>query len=173
MRVAWVVRAGQGAIAARQFLDQQVVALGGSELGDLSNCRSLEEVRVLYARVFPADSQFTRNVRASQIARFVLEMHVGDAVVTPGPHGTAYLVGAISSGYEWRPRTIPEFPHVRQVRWTSVAARRSLTQRTLNSLGSISALFSISDEMVTELLRNGKSVEDAPTDVLVPGSASR
>lgn len=170
---AWVVRAGQGAVAARQFLEQQVVGLGGSELGDLSSCRSVDEMRALYAHAFPADSQFTRNVRASQLARFVLDMRPGDAVVTPGPGGTAYLVGTISSGYEWRPRTVPEFPHVRAVRWSSVAARGSLTQRTLNSLGSISALFSISDEIMAELLTNGRPVAEASANALGAGAATR
>src|SRR6516164_9557577 len=113
MRQGWVVRAGQGAGAINLFLERGIVALGGEELGDLSRCASVTEMRQLYEVAFPKDSRSTRITRASQLARFLLDIQPGDNVVTPSPGSAAYLVGVIVSGYQWKPDVIAGMPHTR------------------------------------------------------------
>jgi len=66
-----------------------------------------------------------------------------------------FLVGAIASDYLWAPDLIPELPHLRRVRWTHAVGETELKRRTVNSLGSISALFSVSADVVLELDQHG------------------
>jgi predicted Mrr-cat superfamily restriction endonuclease len=165
MHQGWVVRAGQGAAAIHSFLERGIVALGGEELGDLSRCDS-SEIRQRYDVAFPKDSRSTRITRASQIARFLLNFQPGDGVVTPSPGSTAYLVGVIVSGYLWQPDAIAGMPHTRRVEWSCVAPRRDLTEPTRNTLGSISALFSVPEEVVVELRQHGTTLDAGGASLL-------
>ena len=46
-RLLWMVRAGRDSVFINEFLSRQMIAIGWSKLGDLSNVHSREEISQL------------------------------------------------------------------------------------------------------------------------------
>lgn len=169
---AWIIRAGKGGVRAEEWLNKAYIAiywnLGGADISNLTK----EQTKDLYRKFFPNS---TRQVIASNVGmiyRFAVEMTEGSTVIMYDPSTRLYHLGEITGPcvyIEPSEETEDNGSYQRKVDWKSVAPRDILTARTKHSLGSISTLFSVSDEVLAELknattsspsLNNGENEDD-------------
>jgi hypothetical protein len=108
-----------------------LVAVGWSNVGDLSGIRSPAEIRKLLEHAY-ADNYEGAPRRlvsdAGTLWRFARQIAPGDLVLTPDAKGKVYYVGRIRSGYFYQVRkekrdTCP-FLHRRRMRWLGAVSRR-------------------------------------------------
>jgi restriction system protein len=91
-------------------------------------------------------------------------MAPGDRVVTYDPERREYLVGSIEGEYRYEPGVIPDYNHVRKVRWLGRVSRDALSTASKNTLGSTLTIFEPGEEVLQELdaglqKRPGTSIE--------------
>lgn len=142
---SWVIRAGRPDGLDMAALGECLVIAGWSELGDLSQCRSSQEVRACLAAAYPADGTRRLGSHAGQLWRFLAVMRPGDYVAMPMSHRPGWMaVGRIVGRYRYRPDALPGHRHVRAVEWINTAVPRDAPLRDLsNSLRSIMTIFSL------------------------------
>lgn len=146
----WMVRAGRGGEYIDDFMGRGVVAVGSEEIGTLTPTTTKEELLKRYADSYPDKKENTRLAWASQLLRFLTEVKVGDDVLCFDRDRRRYLLGKITSEYEWRPH--PEGkPHTRRVEWAHEVPRDSLTTTTRNTLGSTLTIFKLNDEAAADV----------------------
>jgi restriction system protein len=122
----------------------------------------------MYAEKYPEEGENTRASWASQMLRFVTKLKIGDDVVTWDRERRLYVVGKITSDYEWAPNVLADAPHVRRVKWTGAAPRDRLAAPTRNSLGSVLTLFEIPPDAAKDILRNTVPLDGSPETVAAP-----
>ncbi len=105
---------------------------------------------------------------AGQLHRFVNEMTIGDMVVTYDPSSRVYLVGEIASAYRHDASIDPEDTQVRSVRWDCEVSRDLLSVESRNSLGSISTLFRLSNDVAAELKKALSGNITTPAELSAP-----
>lgn len=151
----WMVRAGEGAYLAEEFLSRNIVSLGWKLIGDLSSITDAIQMRELYKKTYPHHKPGKVILCAGQLNRFKNEIKVGDSVLTYNNQDRTYSIGIIESDYEYHPEDV-EHPHWRKVKWIRKIDRDGLSTTTKNTLGSAMTLFSIDEETMEEL--SGKPV---------------
>lgn len=133
--VLWVVRAGEGARFAGEFLAGSHIAVG-FRAAAAENLATLDEGTVRQRGVDGA----TR-AAASQLAAFGYRMQPGDLVITPRlPGSRDYLVGRVGA-YEHHPEDPASGPHRRAVTWLGAIDRDELSPEAMNTLGAIQTVF--------------------------------
>lgn len=144
-RNIWVVRAGSGGVHADKFERQGVVALGWSDVGDLSSERSREDFKQRIRKKYPNWKDGRQINGASQLYRFVHELSQGDLVLTPVSDTRKIKVGKLSGTYRHSPGLIDGFPHTRPVDWIEEISRDELSVPARNSAGGALTLFSMNE----------------------------
>ena len=152
----WMVRAGRDSIFIDEFLSRQMVAIGWSKLGDLSNVHSREELSQLVEQAWPENNRFQNGASIGQVYRFRQEIVPGQAVTTYDSNSRIYHVGTVTGDYEYHPEYDSELRHTRSVRWEKEVSRDKLSAEAKNSLGAISTIFCLSSSVVDELLNSQK-----------------
>ncbi len=151
---AWIIRAGKGGVRAAEWLEKGYIAiywnLGGADIASLNK----EQIKALYRMHFPNASRQVIASNVGMIYRFASEMTVGSTVVMYDPSSRLYYIGRIEGPCEYATPNDNDddngsYRHA--VSWLTAASRDDLSVRTKHSLGSISTLFSISDEALREL----------------------
>ena len=168
-----MVRAGNDNELVEEFESRSLVAVGWSELGDVSDVRSYDEMK---ARFNATDEYSEHNNRriaqnAGQVNRFALEMEIGHLVLTYDKTEREYLIGEVTSDYEWKPGDHPpKYPHVRRVEWKDTVSRDEFTTSTKNTLGSTLTVFSLDDclDEITTVLSGEKPEEPEEDEDTVP-----
>ncbi|MFT3772456.1 MAG: restriction endonuclease [Minicystis sp.] len=148
----WMIRAGGGSENVDEFLQHGIVAVGDNRLGALSPTLKKDDLLKLYAEKYPEEKEGSRASWASQLFRFLTEVKAGDAVATFDRERRKYLLGRISSEYEWAPSFIEDMPHVRRAQWTQEVSRDALATGTKNTLGAIQTLFKLGTDAEKDLL---------------------
>ncbi len=161
-RQLWMVRAGRDSVFIDEFLSHQMVAIGWSHLGDLSNVHSREELALLVEQAWPENNRFQNAASVGQVYRFREEIVPGQAVTTYDSNRRIYHIGIVTGDYEYHPEYDPELRHTRSVRWEGEVSRDELSAGAKNSLGAISTIFCLSSSVADELLSPQKG--DAQTD---------
>jgi restriction system protein len=161
----WMVRAGEGAFLAEEFLDKGIVSIGWKLVGDLKNVKDITDLRERYKKAYPTHKPGKVNLCAGQIYRFKSEFKIGDQVITYNAQDRHYSLGVIESDYEYHPEN-DLHPHWRRVKWLKQVDRDGLSTTTKNALGSIMTIFLIDKNAADEL--NGKlpvqRVEELPVE---------
>ncbi|MDZ7730627.1 MAG: restriction endonuclease [Natrialbaceae archaeon] len=165
---AFMVRAGNDNELVEEFESRSLVAVGWEELGDVSDVQSFEDMK---ARFNSTDEYTEHNSRriaqnAGQVNRFALEMEEGHLVLSYDKTERQYLIGEITSGYEWKPSDHPpRYPHVRRVKWKDTVSRDEFSTSTKNTLGSTLTVFSLDDciEEITGVL-SGETPDESEDD---------
>ncbi len=157
----WMVRAGIGGDKVQDFHSKGLVAFGDERLGKVPDQITKQALLKLYAEKYPDEKEGSRASWASQLFRLLTEVQVGDAVVTYDPERRVYLIGKVTSGYEWMPGIVEGLPHARKVEWTHQTARSTLSVTARNTLGAIQTLFQLSPEVAEEV--NAKKTEIGAT----------
>lgn len=147
-----LIRAGRGGAYAEEFQSHGMVAIGWPEVGDLGGARTREEIGSRLAAAFPYCKRMQIVSMLGQLCYFSIEIALDQFVLTYDPMEKAYLLGRVTGPYAYRPDLIVDLPHTRPVRWIRRVQRDALTRATLNSLGSIRTIFSISQAASTEIL---------------------
>jgi restriction system protein len=158
MTQLWMVRAGEGGHLAVDFDRSGCVAIGWSELGNLSAVTSQDELRRRVDATYPDLKPANRGLSTSTIWKFRDAFRKNDQVLTYYPDRREYLRGAIVGDYEFSPQTIAGHPHLRRVRWESRVSRDALSSGARNVLGSTVAIFKPGLEVMNEV---GRLVERA------------
>lgn len=97
---AWVVRAGKQGENEHWNLAHGFASVGWIEVGDLSACRSREDVRALVDEAYPADPPTRQANVAGQLWAFRGSVAPGDLVVMPSKVQRGYLrFGRVTGGY--------------------------------------------------------------------------
>ncbi len=174
MTAMWMVRAGRGGENVDEFLQKSVVALGWSKVGKLSPAPSKADLVARLAQAYPDEKEGTHGNWAGTLLRFAYELATGDNVLTYDPERRRYLMGTLTSGYEWQPQLVEDKPNVRHVKWTHQVARDVLSTGARNSLGAIQTLFKLSEDVAAELRRLQVPLDaplpEAPARVIPPPS---
>lgn len=147
----WMVRAGRNAFLAQEFEEKGYVALVWNEIGDLTLIKSPKELPKLHEEAYGKEKIGKQRMSLGQITRFRFEMKIGDRVITYYPEFRVYLVGEISSDYQYQKNSPGDHNHIREVNWLGRVKRDSLSVATRNTIGAIMTLFLLSDSAATEI----------------------
>lgn len=151
MSKSWMVRADRNGRLFDVFKDKLAVAIGWGDIGDLTQFKSRKTIAEKVATTWPEMKPQGVAMAAGQLHRFVNEIELGDMVVTYDPSRRVYLLGEISGGYRFDDSIDAAYPNIRPVRWQGEVSRDLLSAESRNSLGSISTLFKISNDVAAEL----------------------
>lgn len=167
MKTGWMIRAGEGGRFADEFKEQNAVAIGWNELGDLRNYPTTEAIRDAYIQLWGNAKPSRTNNAVAVIRKFRDSIKTGQMVITYNTELRVYHVGEAIGDYQFQMTDIHkvgEYVHTRQAKWLGDVRRDSLSQSTRNSLGSTLTLFSLSKPVVAELLArlHGEIPEPSP-----------
>ncbi len=141
----WGIHGGRTGDADSLFLQNQCIALGWHEVGDLSGLAAERDTfKSRVAEVYPDWKQGKKINGASQLFRFLHEMKVGDLVCYPSKADRHIHIGRITGPYQYDSSLIASYPNRRRTTWLTSVARTSFTQGALYEIGS--ALYSVSIE---------------------------
>lgn len=140
----WGIRAGRGDEAYEMFTKEGVLALAWAGTPNLSSLPDDREAfKEAYRQAFPDRSEASVVTGASQLYRFVHEMHVGDLVAYPSKRDRNVHLGRVESDYRFAPEAAYRFCHQRQVQWLKRVPRTRYSQGALFELGSALTLFQV------------------------------
>src|SRR5437868_11885360 len=164
MKNAWMIRAGQGGYLINQFA-KGYVAVGWSQLGDLTGIKSREEFKQLWRKADPRAKPGKVAAVGAVLHKFCNVIQVGDAVITYDPNTREYLVGEITSPYRYD-ASLKDHPNVRDVKWQSRVSRTHWKQahvihsearsRSLRSVRKLGRTFNLSPQVRNKRHRKQK-----------------
>lgn len=133
---AWLARAGSTGQYEQLALDQDLVAIGWSELDDLAGLPR-EKIAERIREHHPDAGKPRVSNWAGQLNAFVHAMSPGDLVVLPLKARPMIAIGTIVGDYAYRADLDPETRHSRPVRWISKdVPRTAVGQDLLYTLGA-------------------------------------
>jgi len=147
----WMIRAGERARFIDYFLENNLIAIGWTDLEEIETKWDYETLKSDVRETYPDQSDGYINQSTSQIWKFVHDFKIGDQVITYDPSTRQYYRGKIKSGYTYEPDTEFEFHNVRKVEWEEYPYDRdAFDTATKNTLGSILTLFELPETIVEE-----------------------
>jgi restriction system protein len=170
---AWMVRAGNNNELADQVEDKHAIAIGWSEMGDISNLETRTQFKARCQERLPDYSPAKVAVNAGQVYRFAREMAEGDYVLTYDKASRELLIGLLVGPCEYVPDVFSgQYPYVRRVDWLKRISRDKFSAPARNSLGSILTVFLLDDHLaeIHSIATAGESTPpgDVVTDVEAP-----
>jgi restriction system protein len=169
MGKSWMVRADRNGRLFDVFKERSAVAIGWGDIGDLTQIKNRKTIAEKVAATWPEMKPQGVAMAAGQLHRFVNEIELGDMVVTYDPSRRVYLLGDVSGGYRFDDIIDSAYPNIRPVHWQGEVNRDLLSVESRNSLGSISTLFRISNEVAAELKKAMTSGEPVKNEALAAG----
>ena len=158
----WMVRAGQGAYLIDDFRKKNLVAIGWQELGDLLELKDKDEIKQLIDMTYNDLKPGAKAMSTSQVTRFRFDFRKGDFTLSYDPDKRTYLVGEIVSDYRYDGEF--QLPHIRDVKWFDEVDRDSLSTSTKNTLGAISTIFDVGEDVKKEIFDCIKGKKEAPLE---------
>lgn len=155
-----MVRAGEGGYLFDEFEKNNCVAIGWE--GDYTEDQTIEDVRAKLQDQYGSNQPGLANA-AAMVFKFRQVMQPGDTVVTYDPKSRQYLVGTIDGEYRFDPEVMPDYDHIRPVKWQGKIHRDDLGASSKNTLGSTLTLFEPGDQVLQEMqaiLRGEQKVEE-------------
>ncbi|MBE5825244.1 MAG: restriction endonuclease [Butyrivibrio sp.] len=129
------------------FLNDNVIAIGWAELGDLSKIApDRESFRAKMTEAFPDASKQSIANMTGQVFRFACEVKVGDYVIFPSRNDRMINIGTVEGEYFYVPeaKDMPgEYVNRKKVKWIKRIPRTMFTQGALYEAGSAMSLFTI------------------------------
>ncbi len=147
-----MIRAGRGGKLIEDF-ESGYIAIGWNELGDLTNLRSIDDLRNAYITIYGNAKPSRTANSVAMLRKFRDEIQKGDTVISYSSERREYLVGEDLGQYKFRPadKQVGGFSHTRIVKWLGSVSRDTLSASTRNSLGSTLTLFSLSESVLADL----------------------
>lgn len=138
----WGVHAGKTGDADALFLKKGCVAIGWSEMGDLSTLKpDREAFKAKVAETYPNAKPGAIPTNGGQLFRFVHEMKRGDLIVYPSKSDRLIHIGIVTGTYQYETGT--GYPNRRSVDWLAKLPRTHFTQGALYEIGSAMSLFQV------------------------------
>jgi restriction system protein len=160
-QAVWGIHGGRLGAADSLFLNQNVVALGWTEMPDLSTLKpNRDGFKSAVAKTYPDAKPGAIPNNAGQLYRFVHEMQIGDLIVYPSKIDRHVHIGIVEGPYRYNAAASDGFPHQRAVRWLKDPPRTRFTQGALYEIGSAMTFFQVrnyADEF--RAVVEGKSAE--------------
>ena len=168
MATTWMVRAGHGGLAIEDFAQHGVAAVGWVDLGNLTSLKSKHDLRARIEDAYSDSKPAQRHSAAAQVGSFVFDMSPGDPIVSYSTGTREYLIGEIAGNYEYKPKLVQGYPHVRKVNWSGRVNRDDLSPQARNTRGAIQTLFKVSASVWSEIkerLKGEKPKADKNQDI--------
>ena len=160
---AWMIRAGRGGAYAADWLERGLVGIGWDFGGTNIASMSRDELREAYAASHPSLNHGQVGQAVGQTYRFASEMIEGETVVTYEPGRRVYRIGKVAGPCE-AAEGVDGVTYARKVKWTRQADRDALPAAAKNALGSLTTIFTISDETMAALERAAAGKATPQTD---------
>jgi len=149
-----MVRAGRGALYAEDFQTKNIVAISWHEIADnLTKLKDKKTILEIVEKVYPNQKKGWIHMSASQIAKFCIDIQTGDRILTYNSDKRIYLVGTVTSPLKYKKNIIDSFNHYREVKWDGTVSREVLPAAVKNTLGAISTLFFIPQDVHDEIIK--------------------
>src|SRR5262245_60664876 len=114
----WMVRAGEGGYLAKHFAKTNHIAVGFRGLGrSFLEFKTIEELQNAIAATEPDLRPGSIPVVARTAWKFAHVLRPGDRIVTYDPAEREYLLGMVTGDYAYKPGLMPDYSHVRSVKW--------------------------------------------------------
>lgn len=118
------------------FLNQNLIAIGWEEMGDLSAIStSRDAYKEKYIEVYPDAKKGSIATSAGMLYRFVHEVQVGDYVVFPSKIDRKINIGVVESAYFYEDTAV-QYYNRRKVKWLKHLPRTAFSQGALHEVGS-------------------------------------
>lgn len=161
-----MVRAGQNSYLIEDFLDEEIVAIGWNEVGQIPQDITYDELKQRFRETYPEDSDGRVNQCVGQIWRFVREFEINDRVITYDSSAREYYLGTITSGYRFNEEL--EYHHFRSVSWLDEGVSRDvLSTEAKNTLGAISTIFELPETIWQELHSSHPSFISEEDEIII------
>jgi restriction system protein len=138
----WVVRAGRHGEQEDTAVKERLVCHAWNELPDYSGVRSKEELRSLYRKTYPRESEKQVISGLGQVWRFAREIQKGDLVALPLKTESAFAFGRITGEYQYK-KVAPNVMHIRSVEWLKTVPRSALPKDILFSMNAALTVFRV------------------------------
>lgn len=140
----WGIHGGRHGDADNLFLQQNFVAIGWREMGDLSKFgASREALKAPLAAAYPNIKPGAIPNNAGQLFRFVHEMKVGDLIIYPSKRDRQVHIGRIEGPFQYDPELSEAYPQQRPVKWLVHVPRTKFSQGALYEIGSALSFFQV------------------------------
>ncbi len=125
------------------FLKNDVIAIGWSDMGDLSNIDANRDAfKEKYTQVYSDAKKGSIATGAGMLYRFRHEVQVGDYVVFPSKSNREVNIGIVEGEYVYDSTQV-EYVQTRKVQWLKHLPRTFFSQGALYEIGSAMSLFSV------------------------------
>ena len=137
----WLIRAGERGKFSNDFVGNNIIAIGWSELGDLARIDSRADLK----KRFRKKCRGASNAEVGKLWTFFSEMRKGDIVLTPNPLTRTIHIGKIKTDYLYKTQALGHmnFRHRRKVVWEKEVSRDVFSKDMKHCLGALQALFSV------------------------------
>lgn len=139
----WVVRAGRHGEQQETAIKENLVCHAWNELPDYSTYSSRDELRQLYQKLNPRDSEKQVTAGLGQVWRFAKEIQQGDLVALPLKTEAAFAFGRVIGNYQYN-LVAPNVMHIRRVEWIKTIPRSALPSDILLSMSGMLTIFKVS-----------------------------
>jgi restriction system protein len=146
-----MIRAGEGGYLVEDFERTGYAGIGWREAGDFTPIQTLEQMRERLAQAYPDEKPGWLGNAAAMTFKFRRTIRPGDRVVTYDPQRREYLLGSVEGEYEFRSGVIPDYNHIRKVRWEGRVSRDALSPSSRNTLGSTLTLFEPGEPVLRDI----------------------
>lgn len=125
------------------FLNQNVIAIGWKDMGDLSQIRADRDAfKEKYTEVYPDAKKGSIANGAGMLYRFAHEVEIGDYIVFPSKVDRKINIGVVKGRYEYNP-SAAEYVQQHKVKWLEHLPRTSFSQGALYEVGSAMSFFAV------------------------------
>lgn len=145
------------------------VCIGWSDMGDLSDISSKEELSLRYDKFFDKNPR-GKGQDVGQVWRFLNDMQIGDYVIFA--ENSVFHIGRVESDYCYDDTVYPEqsedYKNIRTVRWLKKNISRSVLSSNFHrSLMTAMSIFTLNDykSAVSDLLRGTYVKDEDRTEV--------
>lgn len=149
----WVVRAGKYGQREQIELDENFVAIGWSDLPNLSKISSKEDLRSLYLKYYEEGKRMAFAINIGQIWRFTNEIQIKDLVAVPLKSQSSVIIGEIVGDYEYTEKYGNDCKHIRRVNWLKTFPRTAFDQDILYSFSAQMTIFQVKRNKAEERIK--------------------
>lgn len=125
------------------FLQEEVMAIGWRDMGDLSKIEcSRDAFKKQYNMTYPEAKKGSIATAAGMLYRFANEVQIGDYVIFPSKIDRQINIGVVEGDYLYNPNAT-RYVQQRKVKWLKHLPRTAFSQGALYELGSAMSFFSV------------------------------
>lgn len=150
----WVVHAGRYGEGEDLAFEQGFSFVGWSDVPDLSQFKSKEELRLKLQEIYPDNKPKRTLNHAGQLWTFFQSIKRGDIIAIPLKGQPAIAFGEVTGEYQYKPQNPDSAKHARPIKWLGNPILRSRFDEDLKySFGGAMTVFSVHRNNAEERIR--------------------